>query len=91
MVALAFVPKQQPGRLCEEMDGEYLVYSPGDGKALFLNESAALIWNLCDGQRSVQDIIDLLSNTYPGIDMAVDVQATIDRLSLEGIILLSPN
>ncbi len=92
MTRRALVPQPQPGQLCEEMDGEYLIYSPGGSKALFLNGSAALIWNLCDGQRTVQEIVELLADAYPGIDMDAEVQTAIDRLSLEGVLRLEePN
>jgi Coenzyme PQQ synthesis protein D (PqqD) len=74
------------------MDGEYLIYSPEASKALFLNSSAALIWNLCDGQRTVQEIVELLADNYPGIDMDAEVRTAIDRLCLEGVLQLDePN
>jgi hypothetical protein len=69
------------------MDGEYLIYSPGGSKALFLNNSAAVIWNLCDGQRTVQEIVELLADVYPGFDMAAEVQNAINSLSQEGVLM----
>lgn len=36
----------------------------GDLPILRLNEDAAAVWQLCDGTRSVQEIIGLLENSY---------------------------
>ena len=80
------VPKQQLGYYSEEMDGEHLLYRLGGKKALYLNESAALVWNLCDGQRTMQEIVDVLKQAYPEseVDFAAEVSETVDRLVQEG-------
>jgi len=51
--------------LLEDMDGEMLLYNPNSATTLHFNESSALVWQLCDGEKSVQDIIDLLCEAYP--------------------------
>ena len=58
-------------------------------KAIHLNDSATLIWKLCDGSRSVQDIVDLLKMEYPGSEAAVDgdVREAIALLVSEGALL----
>jgi hypothetical protein len=38
------------------MDGEVIVYDLKTNNALYLNETSAIIWNLCNGHRSVADI-----------------------------------
>jgi hypothetical protein len=35
----------------EVIEGELLLYHPGQTRAVYLNPPAALIWSLCDGQR----------------------------------------
>jgi len=55
----AFVPKRKDAivrQLCDEL----LVYDKATNKAHCLNESAAEIWNLCDGKRTVAEIVPLL-------------------------------
>jgi hypothetical protein len=44
----------------EQLDNELLLYHPSDTKILYLNQSASLVWGLCDGEHSVAEIIDLL-------------------------------
>ncbi len=84
------VPKQQFGYYSEEMEGENLLYRLGGKKALYLNESAALVWRLCDGKRTVQEIIDILTQAYPeeAADLVTEVNETIDRLAREGALRL---
>ncbi len=54
-----FVPKRKDTivrQLCDEL----LVYDKATNKAHCLNESAAEVWNLCDGKRTVAEIVPLL-------------------------------
>ena len=52
--------------LVEDMDGELLVYHPSTAATVHLNGPSSVVWKLCDGQNTVQAIIDLLLETYPG-------------------------
>ena len=83
------VPKQAFGFFVEEMEGENLLYRLGGHKAIHLNDTATVIWKLCDGSRTVQDIIDLLTKEYPGSEttVAADVQEAIELLVTEGALL----
>jgi hypothetical protein len=49
--------------------------------AIYLNETATVIWKLCDGTRSVKEIIDLLVEAFPDAasDVRADVKETIDE------------
>jgi hypothetical protein len=40
----------------QEMNGEVLIYNLKDNKAFCLNETSALVWQLCDGNKSVSEI-----------------------------------
>jgi hypothetical protein len=83
------VPKQAFGFFVEEMEGENLLYRLGGHKAIHLNDTATVIWKLCDGSRTVRDIIDLLTKEYPGSETAVaaDVREAIELLVSEGALL----
>jgi pyrroloquinoline quinone biosynthesis protein D len=83
------VPKQAFGFFVEEMEGENLLYRLGTHKAIHLNETATLIWKLCDGSRTVQDIVDLLKKEFPDseADIAVDVREAVELLAGEGALL----
>lgn len=65
----------------EEIDDELLLYHPTKTKAVYLNETAALVWQLCDNQRSVAEIVSLLAENYPESDkIGEDVEQTLQQL-----------
>ncbi len=55
-----------------EMDGESLLYCHEKMTMVYLNESAAVIWRLCDGQRTVGQIVDVLKSAYPSLSHQID-------------------
>jgi hypothetical protein len=54
---LGFLPKaRRQGIITKEVDGELLIYDLERDKAHCLNPSAAAIWKLCDGHRTVSEL-----------------------------------
>jgi hypothetical protein len=51
--------------LLEKIDNEITVYHPSLTTSIYLNESGAVIWELCDGKRTIAEIIDILVAAYP--------------------------
>lgn len=49
----------------ERTDGGISVYHPALTTSVHLNETGALVWELCNGQRTVAEIISILSRIYP--------------------------
>jgi pyrroloquinoline quinone biosynthesis protein D len=84
------IPTRRPHFQIERLDDNVLLYHPGLTKTIQLNESASLIWELCDGQRSIREIADLLSEAYPDAAAEVrdDVAATLRRFAEEGAVEL---
>jgi len=70
----------------EHLEGETILYRHSLKKMIYLNESAAVVWTLCDGRRTVADIVDLLVKNYPGVadTVAADVKEVIADLTREG-------
>ena len=68
--------------ILERIDGEITVYHPTLTTAVYLNETGALIWELCDGKRTISDIIELLGEQYPEslTQIETDVKALIGQL-----------
>ena len=52
------------------------------------SSKTALVWRLCDGERSVAQIIAWLAGQFPerGDEVARDVQQAIDTLIAEGLL-----
>lgn len=82
------VPRRVSEFRLEELDGNLLLYHPGLTKTVHLNETASLIWQLCDGKRSSQEIADLLLETFPeeAAQVVKDVEAALARLADEGAV-----
>jgi coenzyme PQQ synthesis protein D (PqqD) len=92
VINLEAIPHQHHDFQVEQIDGETLLYQHQLKRVIYLNESAALVWHLCDGQRSVADIIELLVDSYPDTEDAVraDVVEAIDGLFLEDALYIAP-
>jgi hypothetical protein len=73
----------------EVVDGEVLLYHPQHARAVYLNPTAAVIWGLCDGCRSVREIIQVVGESYPDADsLADDVLATLNQLQESGVLVV---
>ena len=72
----------------ESLNGEIVLFHPATQKILYSNRSGALIWELCDGQRTVADIVQLLSEAYPDStsEIQADVQEALLTFAKEGAI-----
>src|SRR4029453_7592449 len=81
--------KKIPGLVVEEMDEEILLYRPTTHHAIHLNGTAAAIWKLCDGTRTMKDVIDCLVVEYPDSESKIshEVRQTIDQLLREGALV----
>ena len=90
MTSSANKPLRKPDYRLENMDNELLLFNPNTTNVLYMNESASVIWQLCDGQRTVPEIIDLLVNAYPeaAASIPADVHETIDLFMTNGAIQL---
>ncbi len=76
-------PKKKQDFRLEEVDDELLLYHPVRTTALYLNNTAALIWKLCDGRRSSVEIGALLADAFPAGAHTIqdEVESTLDELA----------
>ncbi len=65
----------------QELAGETLVYLP-DGGVCTLNATAVEVWELCDGNRTHQQIADDFADLHPDEDKASLVSDAMEALSL---------
>jgi pyrroloquinoline quinone biosynthesis protein D len=52
-----------------------------------LNPTAVEVLELCDGERSVDEIVAALSARYDGADLDGDVRGLVDALSQKGLVV----
>ena len=55
--------------------------------ALALNPTAVYVLELCDGERTVEDIADELSKTFNGADIHADVEKLLLDLANRGMVI----
>jgi hypothetical protein len=81
-------PQRKPDYRLEMIDDELLLFHPGETKILYCNQTASLIWQLCDGQHTVEEITALLSDAFPEAadTIAADVEATLQEFLQQGAI-----
>lgn len=83
-------PRRSADYRLETVDDETLLYHPACDKILQFNQTASLIWQLCDGERTVAEIIGLLQESYPeaAAEIAEDVLAMLDQFVQNGCVSL---
>lgn len=74
-------PQRKPEFALEVLDGEILLLHPAQGRVLHCNQTAALIWQLCDGRRTIHEIAALLEEAFPesAEGMKADVSAALEQ------------
>jgi hypothetical protein len=78
---LSCKPRQKSDYRLEKIDDELLLYHPNQTVIMYCNPSASLIWQLCDGERTVEEISSLLSAAYeqPLEGMTSEVTKTLQQ------------
>jgi pyrroloquinoline quinone biosynthesis protein D len=69
----------------DEVREEHLLLVP-EG-AVRLNPTAAEVLGLCDGDRSLDDIVDVLCERYDGSDVGDDVRGLVDAMAQKGLLV----
>jgi pyrroloquinoline quinone biosynthesis protein D len=69
----------------DEVREEHLLLVP-EG-AVRLNPTAVAVLELCDGERSVEDIVGVLSERYGGADVGEDVRGLVDAMAQRGLVV----
>ena len=69
----------------DEVREEHLLLIP-EG-AVRLNPTAAQVLELCDGERSLDDIVGALSARYEGADVRDDVLELVDAMTQKGLVV----
>jgi pyrroloquinoline quinone biosynthesis protein D len=61
-----------------------LLYPEG---ALALNPTAAAVLELCDGNRTLDDVAGVLSEQYGGADVKADVEELVNAIAAKGLVV----
>lgn len=78
---MTYLPKSRhTGLIVQEFVDELLIYDLKTNKGYCLNKTSALVYQLCDGTRSVADLAGLISS-----GLSILVGEDVIRLALEGL------
>jgi len=69
----------------DDVRKEHLLLVP-EG-AVRLNPTAAEVLEMCDGGRSLEEIVAALSTRYQGADVDKDVRALLDAMAAKGLVV----
>ena len=69
----------------DEVREEHLLLVP-EG-VVRLNATAAELLELCDGERSLDEIVGVLAARYDGADLGNDVRGLVDGLAQKGLVV----
>jgi pyrroloquinoline quinone biosynthesis protein D len=69
----------------DDVRGEHVLLLPE--AVVRLNYTAAAVLELCDGERSLDQIVGSLSARYPGYDIHDDVRELVDGMARRGVVV----
>ena len=81
-------PQRRERVLAEQVDGETVLLDLDSGMYFGLNDVGARIWELCDGTRTVSEIVASISDEYDAPEEVIrsDVQELLGTLSAEQLL-----
>jgi hypothetical protein len=83
-------PLQKRDGIREQVAGDELfLYDESGDELTVLNRTALLIWSLCDGNHSPEQMADLLSKVYPEVppdQILADVRATLQDFKEQSLL-----
>ena len=89
MIPTHSCPQKLDGFEIAEAASGFVVHDTGRGRIHYLNHTAALIYELCDGHTSTQEITQLLEDAYGQQDsLDEQVRLYVARLAEENLITL---
>ena len=85
------IPIQNSDFKLEQFDDEILLYSITDTRAIYLNNTAFLVYGMCGSGQSIGEIISLFEEAYPEQREAIrgDVIAALEQLRQSGALSLN--
>jgi pyrroloquinoline quinone biosynthesis protein D len=86
------VPARASSMAWQTIDGETVLLDIDGRELMGVNDSAARIWKLCDGQHSIDQIVAALATEFAvdAATAAADVRAFVAELVTRGALTLDP-
>ncbi len=82
-----WVPKRADGLEVNDLPDGYIVYQQETDRVHYLNRTAVLVFEMCDGHLAAGAIVDALKNAYDLTTAPTDeVESCLTKLRDEGLI-----
>jgi hypothetical protein len=84
-------PRRKDGVVLRNLSDDAILYDPATKKAHVLNKTSLLIWNLCTGDVSLDEIEKSIRSQFmidDDSDVRMDIEETVTKFSAEGLVLL---
>jgi len=84
------VPRRKEGFQLKKIPCCFLLQNEEGNNVLKLNETSVLIWELCSGELSVGDMLELLQESFPEAhdDLEKDLFRVLDEFNEEKVITI---
>ncbi len=81
-------PQRRGAGSAVELDDNLALYDDLGQMLILLNSSAAAVWDLCDGTRTLSEIVDTLAGSHPAEAHVIpdDVRQTVRKLAELGLV-----
>jgi hypothetical protein len=73
-----------------ELEGELVLHDPDTERTVLLNPVSAAIWDLCDGEHTVEEIARCVAEHFRGAvegQVLEDTIEAVERLQSEGVLM----
>lgn len=82
----AFPLSREKDLVVQDLNGEVLIYDLKKNKAFCLNETSSLVWQLCNGKRTVSEITRLINGKLKSSANEDLVWLALDQLKKENLL-----
>jgi pyrroloquinoline quinone biosynthesis protein D len=85
-------PTRRSNVLTQETSDALVLLDPNGGAYFSLNEVGSRVWHLCDGTRTVADVVGVLADEFdaPSETIREDVLELLEELAAERLVSESP-
>lgn len=82
------VPTPRTGVRLEKLDDDVMLMDDSRQAIIYLNPTAALVWQLCDGIRNLEELVTILTECFPeaGSEIEHDVHRICERFATQGVV-----
>lgn len=80
-------PRQLPGADIHEAADGFVVYQAEDGQVHFFNNTALVIFEMCDGEHGIEDIADYVRDAFNLKEAPLqEVEETVSQFVEKGLV-----